>query len=199
MAIAKTNASTALPGLEERVVAWRGVRLRLFAGGIGRPLLLLHGASGAAPGFSTCVPLMLPGRRLLIPDLPGHGGSDRLPEASSTAGAADLLVAACAHEEVGEVDVFGHSLGGAIGLRLAVRHPSLVRRLVLAAPTRSDLPAPDCPTLVLWGARDRQRPLDEGVALARRLAAPLRTVAGCGHLLPVERPDVCATVVREFL
>jgi pimeloyl-ACP methyl ester carboxylesterase len=204
VAIANKNASAALLGLDERVVAWRGVRLRLFTGGVGRPLLLLHGEGGSALSFATCLPLLLPGRRLLIPDLPAHGGSDPLPDAPSNAGAADLLAAVCAHEGVGEVDVFGHSLGGAIGLRLALRHLSLVRRLVVAAPTHCELPAPACavpdhPLLVLWGARDAERPLGEGVALARRLAAPLRVIAGCGHSLPVERPDVCATVVREFL
>jgi pimeloyl-ACP methyl ester carboxylesterase len=198
VAIAKTHATAPPPGLEERMIVWRGVRLRLLAGGLGKPVLLLHGAGREASSFSKCVPLLLPGRRLLLPDLPGHGGSDRLPDAFSTAGAADLLAAVCAHEGVDEVDVFGHSLGGAIALRLSLRQPALVRRLVLAAPTRTDLPAPACMALLLWGARDERVPLDEGFALARRLGAPLRVVAGCGHSLPDERPDVCAAVVREL-
>jgi pimeloyl-ACP methyl ester carboxylesterase len=45
------------------------------------------------------------------------------------------------------------------------------------------------PALVLWGARDLQLPVSDGVELARRLGAPLRIVADCGHLLPAERPE----------
>jgi pimeloyl-ACP methyl ester carboxylesterase len=46
----------------------------------------------------------------------------------------------------------------------------------------------DCPVLVLWGARDAQLPVDDAFEYARRLRAPLRIVADCGHLVIVERP-----------
>jgi pimeloyl-ACP methyl ester carboxylesterase len=45
-----------------------------------------------------------------------------------------------------------------------------------------------CPTLVLWGARDVQLPLEDAFEHARSLGAPLRIVADCGHLVLVERP-----------
>jgi pimeloyl-ACP methyl ester carboxylesterase len=45
-----------------------------------------------------------------------------------------------------------------------------------------------CPALVLWGASDAQLPLDDAFEYARRLRAPLRIVADCGHLVIVERP-----------
>jgi pyruvate dehydrogenase E2 component (dihydrolipoamide acetyltransferase) len=61
-------------------------------------------------------------------------------------------------------------------------------RALLAGPL-PDLGRIRCPSLVLWGARDRIVPLDDGFSLARRLRAPLRTVADTGHLLIVERPD----------
>ena len=269
-----------LPGLEERPLEWRGARIRVFAGGAGPRLLLVHGLGGAAWNFSELAPLILPGRRLLVPDLPGHGGSSPLPEASTLAGFADALAAVCRADGPGAVDVVGHSLGGAVAVELAVRHPELVRRLLLAAPagisgarrsTRAAVHAvglvrpgrlagryavevarsrrlrrivfgllvsnPDalggravhgfldgpplhadslaaglalvagdqrrqlehvrCETLVLWGARDRQVPLEDGVEYARRLRAPLRVIADCGHLLIGERPDVCAAAVGE--
>ena len=81
-------------------------------------------------------------------------------------------------------------MGATIGLRLALRHPRLVRRLVLAGPAAGARPA--CRVLVLGGAQD-------GLALARQLGAPLRAVAGCGPDVLAERPDVCAAVVRDFL
>ena len=55
-----------------------------------------------------------------------------------------------------------------------------------------------CPVLVLWGARDRQVPLEDGFEYARRLGAPIRVIADCGHLLIGERPEVCARAVLEF-
>jgi pimeloyl-ACP methyl ester carboxylesterase len=41
--------------------------------------------------------------------------------------------------------------------------------------------------------------LEDGIEYARRLRAPLRTIAGCGHLLIGERPDACLAAIREFV
>ena len=124
-----TDATDLLPGLEERFYQGRGISIRAFVGGEGRPLLLVHGFGGAAWNFSELRP-QLEGRRLIVPDLPGHGGSSALPAAASLRGFADALVPLLD----GPTDVLGHSLGGVVALRLAERHPALVRRLVLAAP-----------------------------------------------------------------
>src|SRR3954452_23723346 len=271
-----TDATILLAGLSERRHRCRGAEIRSFEGGEGPPLLLLHGFGGAAWNFAELVPL-LRGRRLIVPDLPGHGGSSPLP-ATSLAAFADVVAAMLE----GPVDVVGHSMGGVVALRLAERHPALVRRLVLAAPAgissstrvaeislmligivqpgrlagrrvhrvartrwlrnlvfgpfevsnpdllseravhgflrgptmhtdalaaglalaaddpRVDLARVRCPVLVLWGGRDRQVPLDDGFEYARRLRAPLRVIADCGHLLIGERPDACARAVLEF-
>jgi pimeloyl-ACP methyl ester carboxylesterase len=55
-----------------------------------------------------------------------------------------------------------------------------------------------CPTLLLWGARDAQVPLRDGFELARRLRAPIRSVADCGHLLIGERPDAVVDALRAL-
>ena len=123
-----TDGTDLLPGLEERLHDVRGTRIRVFEGGDGPPLLLVHGFGGAAWNFSELAPL-LAARRLLIPDLPGHGASAPLP-APSMSGFADAI-AAILPEPAG---VVGHSMGGVVALRLAERHPHLVRGLVLAAP-----------------------------------------------------------------
>jgi len=57
------------------------------------------------------------------------------------------------------------------------------------------------PTLSLPGgtANDPwQVPIGDGFEYARRLGAKLRLIADCGHLLIVERPDVCARAALEF-
>src|SRR5947199_10473158 len=123
--------ATLLRGLEARFYERRGVRLRAFVGGRGPALLLVHGYGGAAWNFTELAP-RLEGRRLLIPDLPGHGGSSPLPAAPTLAGFADMLAALCEAEGERRLDVLGHSLGGVVALRLAERRPDLVRRLILA-------------------------------------------------------------------
>jgi pimeloyl-ACP methyl ester carboxylesterase len=72
-------------------------------------------------------------------------------------------------------------------------------RALLASDPRTELDRVACPCLCLWGARDNWVRLDDGIEYARRLRAPLRTIAGCGHLLICERPDVCLTAIRDFL
>src|SRR5919199_261789 len=128
-----TSATVFPPTFEERVAERRGIRLRYRVGGTGPPLLLVHGFGGAGANFAALAELLAPRHRLLVPDLPGHGGSSALPAAPNLAAYAEPLAALCAAEGAAEVDVVGHSLGGAVVLRLAARRPELVRRLVLAA------------------------------------------------------------------
>jgi len=75
---------------------------------------------------------------------------------------------------------------------------SAARALVRDDP-RVDLERVACPALILWGARDRQVPIVDAFEFARRLGAPVRLVADCGHLLIGERPDACADAIESFL
>ena len=51
----------------------------------------------------------------------------------------------------------------------------------------------------MWGARDPQVRVDDAFEYARRLGAPLRVVAGAGHLVVAERPEACLDAIRAFL
>jgi pimeloyl-ACP methyl ester carboxylesterase len=64
---------------------------------------------------------------------------------------------------------------------------------------RQELELIRVPVLVLWGAEDGQLPLDDAFEYARRLRARLRVIAGCGHLLIGERPEVCDRAIADFL
>ncbi len=127
-----TDAKAELPGLEERFAEVRGGKLRYLAGGDGEPLVLVHGLGGAAANWLALVPLLLPRRRLLVPELPGHGGSSALPAAPSLDTYADRLGLLLNQEGAAPAPVVGHSLGGAVALRLAIRRPEAVSALVLA-------------------------------------------------------------------
>jgi pimeloyl-ACP methyl ester carboxylesterase len=70
---------------------------------------------------------------------------------------------------------------------------------LFAEDPRPELGALRCPVLILWGARDRFLPLEDGFEYARRLDASLRVFADTGHLPIAERPGECAALIGEFL
>lgn len=121
-----------LAGLEERFADVKGVQMRYFIGGSGPPLILVHGLGGAASNWTELAPALLERRRLLVPDLPGHGGSTALPGVSGLEPFADRVGLVAEREGMFPAPVVGHSLGGMIVLRLALRRPADVRAIVLA-------------------------------------------------------------------
>jgi pimeloyl-ACP methyl ester carboxylesterase len=110
------------------------VKLAFDESGSGDPLLLVHGL-GTSRGVWRVATEALEGRwRVLAPDLPGFGESAPIDGGFGLHAAADAVAALAIERGGGPVDVVGHSLGGAVTIRLAGRHPELVRRLVLFAP-----------------------------------------------------------------
>src|SRR5205823_3723741 len=118
--------------LEERWLEARGGRIRYFVAGDGPPLALVHGLGGSATNWCELAPLLATRHRLVIPDLPGHGGSDPLAAASGLQPYADRVAAVLDREGISRAPVVGHSLGGLVVLRLALRRPELVSAVVLA-------------------------------------------------------------------
>jgi esterase len=243
----------------------------------------VHGLTGAAANWVELAALLARRFRLIAPELPGHGGSAPLPAAPNLDAYADRVRLVAEREGAVPAAYVGHSLGGLVALRLALRHPEAVGSLVLAgsagissttrraefwiavfgftrpaklvAPLRRalarrpelrapifnryqvadpqalspgmvegflaasrmhsdvvsagralvqddprvDLDGVRCRCLVVWGARDRQVPIGDAFEFARRLRAPLRTIADCGHLLIGERPEAVADAIGSFL
>ncbi|TDP71738.1 alpha/beta fold hydrolase BchO [Roseateles toxinivorans] len=107
------------PGLVELRAG--GLRWRLRRAGQGPKVLLLHGTGSSLQSWDACLPGLTPHFSLLIPDLPGHGGTeafdDRRASLPRMAGAlADLLAALGWQPEL----VAGHSAGAAVMLQLAL-------------------------------------------------------------------------------
>lgn len=126
-------AKPPLAGFEERLSDVRGVRLRYFVAGSGPPLLLLHGLGGAASNWAELAPGLARRHRVLAPDLPGHGCSSPMPAVPNLHVFGDRVAALLERERMLPAAVVGHSLGGTIALRLAVRRPEAVTGIVLAA------------------------------------------------------------------
>lgn len=100
------------------------------------PLVLLHGIGADHGEWTLALPMLARKRRILAFDLLGHGRSDK-PSGPGVVYRVRFLAEAVAGgiEALpglpGRVDLLGHSLGGAVALDVARRHPRLVRRLVL--------------------------------------------------------------------
>jgi pimeloyl-ACP methyl ester carboxylesterase len=121
-----------LPGFEERFDEVKGVRMRYLVAGSGPAVVLVHGLGGAAANWIEVAPELATWARVIAPDLPGHGGSSPLAAAPNLSPFADRLAGVLAHEGVARAAVVGHSLGGSVALRLAMRHPDLIGAVVLA-------------------------------------------------------------------
>jgi pimeloyl-ACP methyl ester carboxylesterase len=105
--------------------------IRSFEGGAGDPVVLLHGLGGGAANWALVADALVASRRVVALDLPGHGGSDPLSRGAGVDDYADAVAGAIAARADAPAVVVGHSFGGQVALRLAERHPELVRALVL--------------------------------------------------------------------
>jgi pimeloyl-ACP methyl ester carboxylesterase len=276
------STATLLRGFEPHVAEIAGIRTRYWVGGSGPPLVLVHGLGGAAFNFTLLAPLLAERHRVLVPDLPGHGGTAALPSVESLADLAGHVARVAEREDMVPAALVGYSLGGVVSLRLAAERPEAVSALALIASAgivsltrraalwldvvsavrpgrlvsrawdavarrpnlrtgvfgywgatdprslspeavagflaaqaehedvdsaaralrrddpRTYLERVRCPALVLWGARDRLIPLEDGFEYARRLPAQLRIVPAAGHLVVGEYPGECADLLLDF-
>ena len=110
--------------------------------GSGAPILLLHGLGGTWDYWGRSMELLAGDARCIALDVPGFGHSESPPGGFTLDSAADLLAAALRALDAAPAVVCGHSLGGPLAARLAIRHPEAVSRLVLVGPSGL-APAPD--------------------------------------------------------
>ncbi len=141
-----TLAAAATSTVTRDVLA-EGARVRFFASGSGPPLVLVHDYLESRISWEEVVPLLTSRFRLIVPDLPGFGESEKPPSARFAYGPgifAEALVELLASIGVNRASFLGQGLGGAVALTIAARHPEAVDKLVLLAPhvneTKSDRP-----------------------------------------------------------
>ena len=101
--------------------------------GEGRPLVLLHGAYMTIDMFGAVLPGLAATRRVIAAEQQGHGHTADADRPITYEQMADDTAALLAHLGVGSADVLGYSMGGATALQLAIRHPAVVRKLVVAS------------------------------------------------------------------
>jgi 3-oxoadipate enol-lactonase len=101
--------------------------------GEGRPVVLLHGIGNTGRAWSPQIaPLVAAGCRVIVPDHAGHGASARIGAPLGIGDLARDVIALLDHLDIERADIVGLSLGGLIGIELALGASARVGRLVLA-------------------------------------------------------------------
>jgi len=104
--------------------------------GEGRPLVLLPGAMGTIEScFANLMPMLARTRRVIAAELQGHGRTPDVDRPLSYEQMGDDLAGLLLALDIDVADFVGYSMGGAAAFQLALRHPSMVRRLVVAGGT----------------------------------------------------------------
>ncbi|WP_024518980.1 alpha/beta fold hydrolase [Bradyrhizobium sp. Tv2a-2] len=99
--------------------------------GAGTPLFLFHSLLSDRASFDAVVPELAGSFRVIVPELPGFGRSRAVAGGLDAVAdrMADLVREAA---PVGEAIVLGNGYGGFVALQMAIRHPALAARLILA-------------------------------------------------------------------
>jgi len=157
-------------------------------------ILLLHGASG-----SSADPMMAVGRalaaryRVIAPDRPGHGWSDRIGGADAASPARQAVLIRQMLDQVGveRAIVVGHSWSGALATNLALDHADRVAGLVLLAPVSHPWPG----GAISWYYKPVTSWL--GWLLTRTLATPAGLLAMGPGIMAVFSPQPAPPNYRE--
>ena len=130
LAMAQTPTTTAL---KTGYAPVNGLNLYYEIHGTGEPLILLHGGLAATEMFGEVMPALSNDRQVIAVDLQAHGRTADIDRPLSYDAMADDIAALIKHLGIERADVMGYSVGGGVALRTAVRHPEVVRKLVLVS------------------------------------------------------------------
>jgi pimeloyl-ACP methyl ester carboxylesterase len=114
-----------------------GLRLYYEIHGSGQPLVVLHGSFMTIELMGKLIPDLARGRQVIAVEMQGHGHTADVERPFTYEQLADDTAALLRHLGVAQADVAGYSLGGGVALRLAMRHPALVRKLVIISASSS--------------------------------------------------------------
>lgn len=114
--------------------------IRYLEEGAGEPLLLLPSASGRAIEYREVIPLLSESFHVYAVDYPGFGQSDPLPSIEGTEDLARFVIDWMDAVGLSRCHLVGFSLGGWVGLLLALSRPERFQTLVLVATSGGRLP-----------------------------------------------------------
>ena len=110
-----------------------GLNMYYEVHGAGRPLVLLHGAYMTIDAMGEVLSRLAESRQVIAVELQAHGRTADIDRPLGYEAMADDVAALLRHLGVERADVFGFSMGGGVALQVAIRHPEVVRKLVVVS------------------------------------------------------------------
>ncbi|MEO8395824.1 MAG: alpha/beta hydrolase [Chloroflexota bacterium] len=110
-----------------------GINLYYEVHGTGQPLIRLHGGLGSTVMFGADLPELAANRQVIGVDLQAHGRTADIDRPMTFEAMADDIAALIAHLGFAQVDLMGYSLGGMVAQHVTIRHPELIRKLVVVS------------------------------------------------------------------
>ena len=111
-----------------------GLQMYYEIHGTGQPLVLIHGAfSAIGTSFGALLPELAKTRQVIAFEMQAHGRTADIDRPLSLEQMADDTAAAIRQLGIDQADIFGYSMGAAVALHLVIRHPGVVRKLVIAS------------------------------------------------------------------
>ena len=117
----------------QRWVTIDGRQVNVTELGSGPPVVFIHGLSGSWQNWLEQVPVFAREHRVIAFDLPGFGASEMPRDKITISGYGRFVDALLDELGVSSAAVVGNSMGGFIGIELAIRFPERVERLVLVS------------------------------------------------------------------
>jgi pimeloyl-ACP methyl ester carboxylesterase len=110
-----------------------GMQMYYEVSGQGAPMVVLHGAYMDIPTMGGIIPKLAKTHRVYALELQGHGRTTDIDRPITYPNLADDVAAFMDAVGLETADIFGYSMGGQVGLQLAIRHPAKVNKLVAAS------------------------------------------------------------------
>ena len=107
--------------------------IRYFTGGEGTPLIVIHGGGDGASSWLESMKPMCDKYQVYVPDLPGFGQSQQPGEKQDMGEFVDFVEDFSNSLGLDTFHLVGHSIGGSIALRYALKFPHKIGKLVLVS------------------------------------------------------------------
>lgn len=117
-----------------------GLKMYYEVHGRGEPVVLLHGAfMTITNNWTGWISELSKTRKVIAVEMQGHGRTADVPRDFNYENLADDVAALLNYLKIPRADLIGYSMGGAVAMQCAIRHPDQVRKAVIISSTfRSD-------------------------------------------------------------
>jgi len=113
-----------------------GINMYYEVHGSGEPVVLLHGAfMTITNNWAGWISELSKTRKVIAVEMQGHGRTADVPRDITYENLADDVAALLNYLKIPRADLIGYSMGGAVAMQCAIRHPDKVRRAVIISST----------------------------------------------------------------